>query len=626
MSARFDASDRLGLLRPAIDAHSLGIASILRLVSSCGLSARAAGEEERRAADDPSLPGNARVIRDWIAREGITALGFSYRLDPEDGARLFGKLVDALRAMRLMGDQGGRIRALYFAGLPAACDAAEREVPGVDGLFRGDETDAECLDLLGIPRSRLPAEAAAGALYDEARLAFGRELVARGDYEAERPVDRSSCPLYGRRGDRLASRVEDGKARGLPPLLRAHVGPYLPDRKAAVGLFLDWTARIAASGMLDVLSIGSSQLSQSAFGEEWGEAPNGGGVPLNSPEEYEAVWKAARPMLVRTYAGTKGILGLARMYEERIDIAWHALSLWWFSRLDGRGPNAVLDNLREHFEVIRYAAATGKPFEPNVPHHFAFRGADDVTYVVSGYLAAAAAKAAGVRDLVLQIMLNTPKSTLGLNDLAKARALLAMVRGLEGPGFRVILQPRAGLDYFSRDEAKAKAQLAASAALMDDIESGDDSSPSVIHVVGWSEAIRLADPEVVAESARITRRAIAEYRSLRKRALVDDMSRDGRVEALASRLLADARATVAAIESSIPDPYSPLGLYRALSCGFLVAPDLASLREEFAEAARWRTGTVGGGVAVVDEEGRPVPIAARLAEAAEAARGTGGRA
>jgi len=307
--------------------------------------------------------------------------------------------------------------------------------------------------------------------------------------------------------------------------MRAHVGPYLPDRIEAVHLFLDWIRQLAQAGLLDVLSIGTSQLTQSNFGEDWGNQPNGGGVPINSSQEFRAIWEAARPMLVRTYAGTKNIPQLARLYEDTIHIAWHALSFWWFSQIDGRGPYPMRESLRQHIETLRFIASSGKPFEPNIPHHFAFRGADDVTYVVSAVLAARTAKALGVRHFILQNMLNTPKSTWGVQDLAKSRAMLQLVRELEDEGFQAILQPRAGLDCFSHDLDKAKVQLAAVSALMDDIEPHDPISPPMIHVVSYSEASHLADPPVVNESIQITRAAIEEYRRLRARGKVPDMSR-----------------------------------------------------------------------------------------------------
>ncbi|KKL05141.1 hypothetical protein LCGC14_2609010, partial [marine sediment metagenome] len=286
--------------------------------------------------------------------------------------------------------------------------------------------------------------------------------------------------------------------------MRAHAGPYQPDRRQAVKLFESWCGQLAQVGVLDVLSIGTSQLTQASFGEDWSGRPNGGGVPINSPDEYERIGQVARPMLVRTYAGTRGIPALAAMHEETMNIAWHALSLWWFSRIDGRGPNSVLENLQEHFEALRLIASTGKPYEPNVSHQFAFRGADDVTYVVSAVLAARAAKRLGIRDLILQIMLNDPKYTWGVHDLAKARATLSLVRELEDSNFRVYLQTRAGLDYLSHHPGKAKSQLAAVTALMDDIEPDNPRSPDILHVVSYSEGSDLATPEIINDSVRIT--------------------------------------------------------------------------------------------------------------------------
>lgn len=619
MRLAFHASDRLGLLNPALDAHTLGLSSVEQLVQECGFRTVTADRALSESLCQGEEGAATRLLRDWIQGKGITLLGFSYRLSPEDGERFFSVLVERLRKGRLLVSEGGPVKGLFFAGLPAACDLVLARHPFVSGVFRGDETLLETLGILGIHLRSLPVSVAGGAAYDEARLAFGRDLVRTGTYHDLGPVSRI-YPGMGARGDGVLARVAHGCASGLPPLMRAHVGPYLPDRKEAVAMFLDWTRRLAKGGLLDVLSIGTSQLTQEAFGEDWHDRANGGGVPIQSAQELAEVWQAARPMLVRTYAGTRHIERMAKLHEETLDIAWHALSLWWFCQLDGRGPNPVRENLQEHLAVLRHIASTGKPFEPNVPHHFAFRGCDDVGYVLSGYLAARAAKEAGIRTLVLQVMLNTPKYTWGIQDLAKAQALLQLVRRLEGPSFRVLLQPRGGLDYFSCDEAKAKAQLAAVTAMMDDIEPGEPSSPDIIHVVSHSEAIRLADPPVVEESIRITRHALAEYRRLRQAGHIPDLGRDPEVAARTRHLRSEVEDMIRAIEAAVPDPYSPEGLYRILADGYLPLPYLWSCREEFAAATRWKTKLVDGGVWTVDDDGKPIPAAERAAEIAHRRR------
>jgi hypothetical protein len=605
-------SDRFGLVRPTVDAHTLGLSSVQQLLEECGYQCVVADAGTCQAFSQPQQIDNGSLIERWIRENRLAVLGFSYRLDPRAGAAAFGRLFHHLRQRRLLVFQGGPIKAVYFAGLPQACDLVKRQNPDVAGVFCGDETPAETLRILGINPALLPRQLAQGAAYDEARLSFGRDLIRKGEYLAVKAVDRSGYEGFGTRSDTLVARIDHSRKRGLGPLMRAHVGPYLTDHKAAVSLFLQWIRDLAASSLLDILSIGTSQLTQSDFQEDWGDRPNGGGVPLNSPQEFAEVWEASRPMLVRTYAGTNNIPALARVYEQTINMAWHALSFWWFCRIDGRGPYDVRENLQQHIETLRYIASVGKPFEPNIPHHFAFRGADDTTYVVAAVLAARTAKRLGIRHLVLQNMLNTPKYTWGIQDLAKSRAMLQLVRELEDDRFRVFLQPRGGLDYFSHDLDKARAQLAAVSALMDDIEPQDSNSPALVHVVSFSEGSHLADPPVIDESIRITRHAIAHYRLLRTRGQVDDMTAHPEIVARTTELVNESRVVLGAIESAIADPYTADGLYRILAMGFLPVPYLWECKQEFASAVQWQTRLIQGSVKVVDKAGRPISAHERM--------------
>jgi len=609
-----------GFIRPAVDAHTLGISSVEQLLTDCGYRVVVANAPICAAAGQPAKPDNPALLERWILKGGITRLGFSFRLDPQEGAFAFGQMMHLLRGRRLFADQGGPIAGVYFAGLPATCERVKREHGDRVAVFCGDETPAETLQKIGVPPSRIPRVLSEQTSYDEMRLEFARDLIHSEKHLQIQPADRSGYPEFGTSQDRVVARVRHSAENRLPPLMRAHVGPYLPDRIEAVHLFLDWIRQLAQAGLLDVLSIGTSQLTQSNFGEDWGNQPNGGGVPINSSQEFRAIWEAARPMLVRTYAGTKNIPQLARLYEDTIHIAWHALSFWWFSQIDGRGPYPMRESLRQHIETLRFIASSGKPFEPNIPHHFAFRGADDVTYVVSAVLAARTAKALGVRHFILQNMLNTPKSTWGVQDLAKSRAMLQLVRELEDEGFQAILQPRAGLDCFSHDLDKAKVQLAAVSALMDDIEPHDPISPPMIHVVSYSEASHLADPPVVNESIQITRAAIEEYRRLRARGKVPDMSRHPEVDRRTGELLEGARSVLKIIEEAIPAPYTAEGLYTIFASGFLPVPYLWECRDEFRHALKWQTRLLKGSVVVVDESGRPIPAPLRAQAAAEAAR------
>lgn len=304
-------------------------------------------------------------------------------------------------------------------------------------------------------------------------------------------------------------------------------------------------------------------------------------------------------MLVRTYSGTKKVEYMADVYERTIHIAWHALSLWWFDELDGRGPNTLYQNLKEHINTIRHISAIGTPVETNVPHHFAFRGCDDVTYIVSAYLAAKTTKLCGVRTFVLQNMLNTPRSTWGIQDLAKSRAMLHLVKSLEDENFRVIVQTRAGLDYFKPNIEEAKAQLAAVTAMMDDIDPDNVYSPEIIHVVSYSEALYLATPDILNESIQITRQALQEYRRRKKHGETPD-AKTTDIQNREYRLEDAARKIIDAMESNIVNLYSPEGLYIAFTAGWLPVPELWSDSDEFLHAKCWETQMTNGGIELVD--------------------------
>jgi hypothetical protein len=115
------------------------------------------------------------------------------------------------------------------------------------------------------------------------------------------------------------------------------------------------------------------------------------------------------------------------------------------------------------------------------------------------YISALNAKKLGVKDYISQYMFNVPNSLSFSMDLAKALAQIELTESLADGGFRVYRQTRAGLPLLSADAAVAKGQLAASTALQMNVR------PHIIHVVGYSEALHAATPDVVIESCKIVR-------------------------------------------------------------------------------------------------------------------------
>jgi len=184
--------------------------------------------------------------------------------------------------------------------------------------------------------------------------------------------------------------------------------------------------------------------------------------------------------------------------------------------------------------------------------------------------------------------------------------MLSLVKSLENSSFRVFLQPRVGLDYFSPDFEKAKVQLAAVTAMMGNIVPSDLSSPDIIHVVSYSEGSHLATPDVVNESIQITMNALSEYRRLKRKGWIDTEPYEKEIAERMNDLLANARSMIESIESSIPSPYSVDGLYTIFAAGYLPTPYLWLEKEEFSNAIKWQTKIVKGSVRVVDELGSVV--------------------
>lgn len=598
--------DIFGLVKPLVDVHTLGLSTIANLLRDCQYKVHIAKDPINDAIQDIHKINNYSLFKKWIVDNGITCLGFSYRLDPKEGCEYFLSLYRHLLDDHMFDIQGGCLRQIFFAGLPDTCELISRKTNNAVTVFPGDESPLASLRMLGVPEELLPDSLMEHNEYDDIRWEFAKRLIESEKYKLEIPQDHYGYRECGTDNDSYVKRLEYAKGKNSLPIIRAHVGPYNPNRIEALKEFQSWVKELAASRLLDILSIGSSQLTQSNFGETWDGLPNGGGVPINSEQEYAVIREIAKPMLARTYSGTKDVPGLARIHESSLNISWHALSLWWFCELDGRGKNSLLENLKEHFETIKYIASTGKPMEPNVPHHFAFRGTDDISYIVSGFLAAKAAKKMGIRHLILQNMLNTPKYTWGIQDLAKGRTMLKLVRELENENFKVSLQLRAGLDYFSPDEEKAMIQLAAVTALMDDIEPENDNSPEIIHVVSYSEAIRLATPPVIKDSIRITLSALHEYRDARKKNKVPNMKYDTTVRAREERLMQKARVAIKLLEENIPDLYSPEGFYKVFANGFFPVPYLMDQNNRYPEAKAYSTAIKNGGICVVDEEGQVI--------------------
>lgn len=394
----------------------------------------------------PAVPVGRFV--EEIERQRPDIVAVSYRLTPSAAEALLTEFE------RLVDERGLTQPEYVFGGTPPVVEVARRH-----RVFREcfvAEGDADALRYL----RRIPADAASAVRHPEGLLA------------------------------RLA-------AAAPRPLLRHHFG------RPSLAETIEGVQAIAASGAIDVVSIGPDQNAQESFfrpAEQHPEEDGAGGVPLRTADDLRALKLAAacgNHPLLRCYSGTRDLLSWAPMLVETIGNAWAAIPLCWYSQLDGRSDRPVADAIRENQAAMRWHAERGIPVEVNEPHHWGLRGAHDAVTVAAHYLAAYNAKLAGVQTYIAQFMLNTPVGTSYPMDLAKMLAATDLLSELEGDGFRVIRQVRTGLTSLAGDPAVAKGQVVSSLQL------GLQLQPDIVHIVGFSEADHAATAAEVIEAGRM---------------------------------------------------------------------------------------------------------------------------
>lgn len=450
-----------------------------------------------------------------VKRHAPEAVAVSYRLTADDIEPLLRELADGMAALPLS-------PRWVFGGTPPVAEKA-RASGLFEAVFDGSRGPEAVSQWVTGTRTEGPEET------------YPQTLVARLD---------ASFPV---------------------PLIRHHYGE--PDLARTIA----GARQIAEAKVLDVLSIAPDQNAQEHFfrPDEMDPAQSGaGGVPLRRPEDLAAIYAATRcgnfPLL-RCYSGTRDLTRWAQMSIDTIHIAWGAIPLCWYSVMDGRSKVPFPDAIREKQAAMRFYAERGVPVEVNESHQWSLRDAHDAVAVTSAFLAAYNAKQQGVQRYVIQMMHNTPPSTSPAMDLAKMLAKLELIETIEGREFTTCREVRAGITSLPTDPDEAKGHMAASAVYSMAL------APHILHVVGFSEAMRVADPAAIIESCRIARGAAR--LALRGAA---DPRWDPVVVSRKQHLVSEALLLLEAIRKlgeGVEDPWSDAEtLTRAIRRGVLDAP------------------------------------------------------
>lgn len=524
--------------------HVAGLVNFLRLAEEAGWRTVFLGP----AVSPSDLIEAARL-------EGAYLVGVSYRLTPETGERLLGEFAESADELRQEGVK------FVFGGTPPVAERASA-IGFFDAVFDGSQPTE---DLLSYLRGQKIGE-------------------AKEENYPQKTIDRI---LW----------------KQPYPILRHHFGQ--PTMEAT----LDGIQKIAEAKALDVISLGIDQDAQENFFHLERQNPRrkgAGGVPVRSPEDYQTLYQASRRgnfPLLRSYSGTDDFLKLAEMYVKTINIAWCAIPIFWFNKMDGRGPWGLEESIRKHQEVIAWYGERNIPVELNEPHHWGMRSAPDVIFVVSAFLSAYNAKAFGVRDYIAQMMFNSPPGTSDAMDLAKMLACLAITEPLEDENFHIWRQTRTGLLSYPLDEDAAGAHLAASIYVQMAIK------PHIVHIVGQTEAHHAATAKDIIAASRMARQTIEN--ALKGQ---PDVTWDPKIQARIKTLLNEAHFTLSTIRGlagdSVEDSFiDPETLTRAVTSGILDAPHLKN--NPFA-SGKIETRIIDGACQAVNVDGHPISEEQRL--------------
>ena len=149
---------KYGFIKPAIDAHTMGIVSVSELLKECGYEVILADDDIEKAINEYKYEARRKVVASWIASNKIQKLGLSYRLDEHDAINMLGYLIEELKRSKLMKFQGGHVETIYFGGLPITCQAVEREFKGIIETADAGESSRATLLSLRAPEDRIPKE------------------------------------------------------------------------------------------------------------------------------------------------------------------------------------------------------------------------------------------------------------------------------------------------------------------------------------------------------------------------------------------------------------------------------------------------------------------------------------
>ena len=218
--------DVFGFIKPLVDVHTMGVYTMANLLRDCGYKVYVSNDDVNEAVEQIHKINNYSLVKSWIVKNGITRLGFSYRLDPVEGCDYFLSLYHHLKDDNMFASNGGQLQQIFFAGLPDTCELVKGKTQGEILVFPGNESPIESLTMLHVPEGLMPAALNQNNPYDNMRWNFAKKLIESERYKLEQPLDHYGYADCGKDNDSYVARLKYAKEKHALPIIRTHSGPY----------------------------------------------------------------------------------------------------------------------------------------------------------------------------------------------------------------------------------------------------------------------------------------------------------------------------------------------------------------------------------------------------------------
>ncbi len=588
-------TERILIATLADDPHTQGLFNFTRIAREAGF-------------DVLSLPPGitGEKILEHIQTYDPEFIGFSYRLSPDIGLDQMSYIIHRMAEHNLLVKSNGEKRKIAFAGLPATVDLVagslrDYSITGIKQAHEPIDSAGTVLDYLGVydeRREKILKSAKARLTPPRIKELDSLSEIVSGDVSIEVPLN---IPSEQAKKSYTARIREVWPQR---PIIRTHYG----EPGETIAPTVTGIEKIAEAGVVDEISLGSSDLSQRYYNEpdKWAGKKNDGGVPYKNFHDLVLLREAARRGNYPSVKPYAHVTCMESFVEECIKAdlltgSHQAVPLFWFNKLDGRGPSDVSESIKEHIRTVKKLTAYNIPVEMNDPNHWSSRWASDAVVVADYGLIASVMIACGVSDMVLQMQFNKPKETSDYGDIAKFLAAKELVQKLipSDMAVNIWIEARTGIEHFKPDLNIARKQLARSTILQMLL------NPHALHLVSYCEALYAAKSEDIIQSSGIIRKAVKVYHKnkedLQKYINIHEIQERKEYLLKESLFLLEKIATLnpSYREGSVKNLYRYLSdgdtIYEALKKGYMSAPGIFT--EPFRENALFtHTDIIPGGM------------------------------